>query len=76
MILLANKTDLDTRMISLEEGEALAKKFGISHFETSAKTGSNIQPSIVSMTNKIFEKIKLNPELYTKKQSGTKLDSS
>ena len=41
-VLVANKTDLPNRVISTEQGEALASEYGLKFFETSAKTGSNI----------------------------------
>lgn len=41
-VLVANKIDLPNRVISTEKGQALADEFGLKFFETSAKTGSNI----------------------------------
>ena len=41
-VLVANKTDLDNRIITREQGQALAEQHGLSYFETSAKTGTNI----------------------------------
>ena len=44
MVLIGNKCDLEEeRKVSKEEGENLAKKYGISFYETSAKTGANVQ---------------------------------
>lgn len=43
-MLLGNKTDLpDQRQIQPEQGEAMAREFGIKFFETSAKTGQNVE---------------------------------
>ena len=43
-VLIGNKIDLaDKREVSFEEGEALAKKYGMLFFETSAKNGDNIK---------------------------------
>jgi GTPase SAR1 family protein len=43
-ILLGNKTDLpDQRQVQPEQGETVAKEFGIGWFETSAKDGSNVE---------------------------------
>lgn len=45
MALVANKNDRpqSERVVSIEEGEALAKSFGLPIFmETSAKTGNNV----------------------------------
>ena len=41
-VLVANKTDLDNRIITTEQGQDLAEKHGLAFFETSAKSGSNI----------------------------------
>lgn len=41
-ILVANKTDLPNRTVTSERGMALAKEHGLNFFETSAKTGTNI----------------------------------
>jgi small GTP-binding protein len=41
-ILVANKVDSEHRVVSEEEGKELAKEFGCPYFETSAKTGQNI----------------------------------
>ena len=44
LILIGNKSDLEeSREISYEEGEKLAKKYNMLFFETSAKNGDNIQ---------------------------------
>ena len=47
LILVANKIDLVTegggdRVVSREEGEELARTYGYAHFETSARTGMNV----------------------------------
>ena len=43
-ILVGNKCDLDDqRQISYNEGEGLAKQFGLNYFECSAKSGVGIQ---------------------------------
>ena len=43
-ILVGNMCDIkDSRLISEEEGKEFAKKYGMTHFEASAKTGYNVQ---------------------------------
>ncbi len=43
LILIGNKIDLiDERVVSMEDGEKLAKQLGLAYIETSAKTGENI----------------------------------
>ena len=41
-ILVANKIDLPNRTVSSDRGYALAQEHGLNFFETSAKTGANI----------------------------------
>ena len=58
MVLVGNKTDLDSdRAVSFEEGEEFAKANGLQFFETSAKTGSNIDNVFVESAKIIAEKI-------------------
>lgn len=46
-LLIGNKADLaDKRQVSTEEAEAFAKANGMQYFETSAKTGANIQTAV------------------------------
>ncbi|GAU19104.1 hypothetical protein TSUD_79260 [Trifolium subterraneum] len=45
IVLVGNKTDLvEKRQVSIEEGDAKSKEFGIMFIETSAKAGFNIKP--------------------------------
>ena len=43
LVLCGNKTDLEKREVTKEEGEALAQKESLAYFETSAKTGDGIK---------------------------------
>ncbi len=52
MVLVGNKIDLEEeRVVSLEEGRELAKKYRLSHFETSAKTNHNINEVFFCLGN-------------------------
>jgi GTPase SAR1 family protein len=48
VILVGNKCDLE-RAVSREEAEALAKKFQIPYFETSAKQATNVDAAFQSL---------------------------
>jgi len=53
-ILLGNKADWsDRRVIDTARGQALADEFGISFFETSAKSGMNVEQSFVSIADAV-----------------------
>ncbi len=58
VILIGNKSDLkDKREVNYEEGHELAEKFGIKFYETSAKTGENIQEIFADSVNDIATKL-------------------
>lgn len=54
-VLVANKTDLPNRVISTEQGEQLAKEYGLTYFETSALQGTNIAELFYHMAQKIIK---------------------
>ena len=57
MILLGNKIDIENeREVTKEEGEALAKENNLDFYETSNKTGINIEEAGLAIVNKILEK--------------------
>ena len=59
VVFIGNKSDLEEkRQISKETGIDLAEKFGIeNHFyETSCKTGENVEKAINDLVNQIYEK--------------------
>ena len=58
LVLIGNKVDLENeREVSYEEGANFAKKFDMFFFETSAKTGRNIDEVFIKSTNEIAKKI-------------------
>ena len=61
MILVGNKVDLeDKREVSTEEGQELADKYGIEFYESSAKTGKNVEEIFLNSANEIDKRINQN----------------
>lgn len=58
-LLVGNKCDLlDNRQVSIEEAKQLAQTYDIKYFETSAKTGINIDETFTSLGQEIFQNLK------------------
>lgn len=58
-VLVGNKVDLDDkRIITFEEGKQLADKHNINFFETSAKTGQNIEELFNHLSKQVYDIIK------------------
>ncbi len=56
IILIGNKCDLnEERIISKEEGKELSNKYQLSFFETSNKTGENVEEAVLDLINKIIK---------------------
>ena len=73
IILVGNKIDLENkREVSKEEGEEMAKKYGLSYFETSAKTGENIQNCCYFLIKKVDEVY--SKENESKNNNNAKID--
>ena len=61
MVLVGNKSDLnDRRQVNTEEGQELADKYGIQFYETSAKTGENVDAIFYNSADEIAKKIDQN----------------
>ena len=59
IFLIGNKSDLDDkRTVSYEEGEALAKEFGMKFYETSVKYVININEAYEELVRDIIENMK------------------
>ena len=76
IILVGNKIDDESnRKVSTEEGEQMAKECGLNFFETSAKSGINIDTTFNELVKKIVEtysKIDEKGDKLKNKKSGSK----
>ena len=61
-LIVANKIDLDNRVVLTKEGENLAKENGTLYIETSAKTNVGIESVFEELVNKILD----NPSILSK----------
>lgn len=68
LILLGNKIDTDTRVVSEEEGNNLANEYGIKYFETSALNKYNIDESFNALIKEILIKKGIHLEAEEKER--------
>jgi GTPase SAR1 family protein len=58
ILLLGNKTDLEAqRVVSFEEGKALADELRASFMECSAKTSANVEAALISMAAQVSARV-------------------
>jgi GTPase SAR1 family protein len=55
--LLGNKSDLEHREVTAEEGRELAQTLNTSYFEVSAKTGENVEAAMLSLLDSVLKLI-------------------
>ena len=56
--IVGNKCDLENkRQVSIDEGQRIAKEYGLMFIETSAKTSINVQDAFIKLSRNIYEKI-------------------
>ena len=61
MVLVGNKSDLaDKRQVSIEEGKELAEKYEMKFYETSAKTGENVNEIFYDSVDEIAKRLDQN----------------
>lgn len=60
LLLVGNKSDMDTRVVSYEQGEALAQELGLPFIESSAKDDSNVNEIFFTLARLIQDKIDRN----------------
>ena len=65
-VLIGNKCDAPAseKAVSAGEGAALAKKFNVQFFETSAKNNTGVDEAFQSMASTIVQNMKEDPEHY------------
>jgi len=64
VMLVGNKIDkTNDRLVKSEEGQALGEKFGVTFFETSAKTGEGVNSAFLNIVKNIYHKIKDVPKV-------------
>jgi Ras-related protein Rab-8A len=55
IVLMGNKSDKPGRTVTVEEGQAMAKEFAVEYFETSAKSGENVESTFFHLAKSILE---------------------
>ncbi|XP_077184023.1 ras-related protein Rab-37 isoform X4 [Paroedura picta] len=63
IMLLGNKADVNSeRMIRTEDGESLAREYGVPFMETSAKTGMNVELAFLAIAKELKQRAVQQPE--------------
>lgn len=76
-ILIGNKCDWDEkRVVSKEQGQALADSLGIQFVEASAKANVNVEEAFLSLARQIMKRLLDSSTQEGQMQGGVKLDSN
>uniref|UniRef100_A0A8C0ISE5 RAB37, member RAS onco family n=1 Tax=Chelonoidis abingdonii TaxID=106734 RepID=A0A8C0ISE5_CHEAB len=63
IMLLGNKADVSSeRVIKMEDGESLAREYGVPFMETSAKTGMNVELAFVAIAKELKQRAVQQPD--------------
>ncbi|CAK93535.1 unnamed protein product (macronuclear) [Paramecium tetraurelia] len=71
VVLVANKSDLNDRVVQYEQGKNLADSYGIKFFETSAKEGINIIDTFQCISKQIKDIMSLEEKVQNIKLEQT-----
>lgn len=67
VVLVGNKSDKEEeRTVTEEQARAFAEEYGVDYFETSAKTGKNINEVFETLARKAFARREAEPPVRTK----------
>jgi Ras-related protein Rab-8A len=77
LILVGNKSDMeDKRVISYEQGQALARELGIEFIEASAKNNSNVDETFISLARRVKDKMTTEQQDRTGQSSSVNVGST
>eukprot|EP00931_Biecheleriopsis_adriatica_P089811 TRINITY_DN63890_c0_g1_i1.p1 TRINITY_DN63890_c0_g1~~TRINITY_DN63890_c0_g1_i1.p1 ORF type:complete len:223 (-),score=60.39 TRINITY_DN63890_c0_g1_i1:44-679(-) len=71
--ILGNKVDADGIVVETERGQALADEYGIPFFETSAKSGLNVEQAFASIADTVRQRLQGKEDTSGLGQGGLKL---
>ena len=73
IIIIGNKIDVEKREIQFNEAESFGKSYNYPYFETSAKTGENIEEAILFL---IKQMIKINSGIKEEEKNNIRIENS
>ena len=70
VIIIGNKIDSKDREVNKNEAESFCAELGYPYFETSAKTGENVNETIIYLVKEVLRKNSLNKAKYYNNENG------